>query len=55
MKAKKYWNCKQENCKYNNGLVCNICWKQVYESFYERQAKQNGKTDKRATEKAKDS
>lgn len=37
-------------CRYRHGNVCNICWKQVYEKFREKEEKANGKTDERNTE-----
>lgn len=55
MKAKKYWHCDPEHCQYSNGLVCNICWKQVYENFKAERSKENGENAKRNTEKNEDS
>ncbi len=40
------------NCNFRNGYVCNICWKKVYEGFYERKEKVNGKNNKHNTEKS---
>lgn len=54
MKAKSYWHCDPEHYQYSNGLVCNICWKQVYKNFKAR-SKENGENAKRSTEKNEDS
>ena len=37
----KKLGCK--NCRFRNGYVCNICWKKVYEEFYDGKEKKNGK------------
>lgn len=40
----KKLGCK--NCRFRNGYVCNICWKKVYEEFYDGKEKVNGKENK---------
>lgn len=40
----KKLGCK--NCIYRNGYVCNICWKRIYEEFYNGKEEANGKENK---------